>query len=296
MKANMKIARFASVLDRLDQHGVKVAGLIMSHAGFGKTSTLRMFCDCKGYNLYTLIPSSYASDDILGLQTVTKGDKLIRLTPSWFDELSALASNGKRTLLFIDELSTCDPYIQAPLLDLIFSRALGTNRLPDNVFIISSGNYSDDLNGEFKMSHPMVNRFVILNITSTDSDVKAVVDREFDNLKTKEDKLAYLGIDKENGVCYGSVLVNTNLNPRANYSEEYLAAQYMLSQENYPEFLDYDSFADCGMLFSIPISKLLAGEYFGKLSEDDLKDLFDILETTETLSTKQKKRYGIKRR
>ena len=37
MKANMKIARFASVLDRLDQHGVKVAGLIMSHAGFGKT-------------------------------------------------------------------------------------------------------------------------------------------------------------------------------------------------------------------------------------------------------------------
>ena len=56
MKANMKIARFASVLDRLDQHGVKVAGLIMSHAGFGKTSTLRMFCDCKGYNLYTLIP------------------------------------------------------------------------------------------------------------------------------------------------------------------------------------------------------------------------------------------------
>lgn len=202
MKANMKIARFASVLDRLDQHGVKVAGLIMSHAGFGKTSTLRMFCDCKGYNLYTLIPSSYASDDILGLQTVTKGDKLIRLTPSWFDELSALASNGKRTLLFIDELSTCDPYIQAPLLDLIFSRALGTNRLPDNVFIISSGNYSDDLNGEFKMSHPMVNRFVILNITSTDSDVKAVVDREFDNLKTKEDKLAYLGIDKENGSDY----------------------------------------------------------------------------------------------
>lgn len=119
----------------------------------------------------------------------------------------------------------------------------------------------------------------------------------FKNGRTEKPKrLVIIGIDKENGVCYGSVLVNTNLNPRANYSEEYLAAQYMLSQENYPEFLDYDSFADCGMLFSIPISKLLAGEYFGKLSEDDLKYLFDILETTETLSTKQKKRYGIKRR
>lgn len=112
----------------------------------------------------------------------------------------------------------------------------------------------------------------------------------------KPKRLVIIGIDKENGLCYGSVLVNTNQNPRASYSEEYLTAQYMLSQEIYPEFLDYDSFADCGVLFSIPISKLLLGEYFGKLNEDDLKNLFDILETTETLSTKQKKRYGIKRR
>lgn len=119
----------------------------------------------------------------------------------------------------------------------------------------------------------------------------------FKNGRTEKPKrLVIIGIDKENGVCYGSVLVNTNQNPRASYSEEYLTAQYMLNQENYPEFLDYDSFADCGVLFSIPISKLLSGEYFGKLNEADLKNLFDILETTETLSTKQKKRYGIKRR
>ena len=202
MKANKKIARFTRAIDVLDQKGEKIAGLIMSHAGLGKTSTLRMYCDCMGYNLYTLIPSSYASDDILGLQTVTKGDKLVRLTPSWFDELSALASNGKRTLLFIDELSTCDAYIQAPLLDLIFSRTLGTNRLPDNVFIISSGNYSEDLNGEFKMSAPMVNRFVILNITSNDVNVAEVVERSFGNLKTREEKLRYLGLDSENGSDY----------------------------------------------------------------------------------------------
>lgn len=119
----------------------------------------------------------------------------------------------------------------------------------------------------------------------------------FKNGRTEKPKrLVIIGVDKENGVCFGSVLVNTNQNPRASYSEEYLMAQYKLTQENYPEFLDYDSFADCGMLFSIPISKLQVGEYFGKLNEGDMKNLFDILETTETLSTKQKKRYGIKRR
>ena len=42
--------------------------------------------------------------------------------------------------------------------------------------------------------------------------------------------------------------------------------------------------------------KLVKGEYYGKLTEEDRRNLFDILETTETLSTKQKKRFGIKRR
>lgn len=117
-----------------------------------------------------------------------------------------------------------------------------------------------------------------------------------DGRTEKPKRLVIIGVDKDNDVCYGSVLVNTDMNPRANYSEEYLIAQYMLSQEAYPEFLRYDSFADCGVLFAIPIEKLLKGEYYGKLTEEDQRNLFDILETTETLSTKQKKRFGIKRR
>lgn len=117
-----------------------------------------------------------------------------------------------------------------------------------------------------------------------------------DGRTEKPKRLVIVGVDKDNGVCYGSVLVNTDMNPRANYSEEYLTAQYMLSQKNYPEFLRYDSFADCGVLFAIPIAKLLKGEYYGKLTEEDQHNIFDILETTETLSTKQKKRFGIKRR
>lgn len=117
-----------------------------------------------------------------------------------------------------------------------------------------------------------------------------------DGRTEKPKRLVIIGVDKDNGVCYGSVLVNTDMNPRANYSEEYLTAQYMLSQENYPEFLRYDSYADCGVLFTIPIEKLLKGEYYGRLTEEDQRNLFDVLETTETLSTKQKKRFGIKRR
>ena len=75
-----------------------------------------------------------------------------------------------------------------------------------------------------------------------------------------------------------------------------VAAQFLLSQETYPEFLRYDSYADCGVIFAIPVEKLLSGEYFGTLTEDDQRMIFDILETTDTLTTKEKKRFGIKRR
>lgn len=119
----------------------------------------------------------------------------------------------------------------------------------------------------------------------------------FKNGRTEKPKrLVVIGVDRENALCFGSVLVNTKLNPKAQYSAEYLSAQYELKQENYPEFLDYNSFVDCGELFSIPIERLKQGEFFGFLTDEDRNGILDLLETSDIFSTKQKKRYGIRRR
>ena len=119
----------------------------------------------------------------------------------------------------------------------------------------------------------------------------------FNNGRTSKPKrLVVIGIDKKQEFCYGSVLVNTKMNPRASYSDEFLSAQYLLQQKNYSDFLDYDSFVDCGVIFSIPLQKLKSGTYYGLLNEEDLSSIMDILETTDTLSTKQKKQFGIRRR
>ena len=114
-----------------------------------------------------------------------------------------------------------------------------------------------------------------------------------DGRKQKPKKMVIIGVDSERQICYGSVLVNTKMIPKSAYSEAFLATQYLLLQTNYPDFLKYDSYVDCGMLFSIPLKKLLEGEYFGKLTEADLQGIFDILKTTETLTVKEKKRFGI---
>lgn len=114
-----------------------------------------------------------------------------------------------------------------------------------------------------------------------------------DARKQKPKKMVIIGVDSERQICYCSVLVNTRMSPKSAYSESFLATQYLLLQTNYPDFLKYDSYVDCGMLFSIPLKKLLEGEYFGKLTEADLQGIFDILKTTETLTVKEKKRFGI---
>lgn len=114
-----------------------------------------------------------------------------------------------------------------------------------------------------------------------------------DGRKQKPKKLVIIGVDKQQNVCYGSVLINTKMSPRSAYSASFLSAQYLLHQSDYPEFLRYDSYVDCGMLFSIPLEKLMGGEYYGKLTASDLQGIFSILKTTETLTTKQKRRYGI---
>ena len=55
----------------------------------------------------------------------------------------------------------------------------------------------------------------------------------FKNGRTEKPKrLVVIGVDHEQALCFGSVLVNTKLNPKAQYSAEYLSAQYELKQEN----------------------------------------------------------------
>mgnify|MGYP004509170363 CR=1 FL=1 len=117
-----------------------------------------------------------------------------------------------------------------------------------------------------------------------------------DGRTCKPKLIVIVGVDLVNEICYGSVLVNTNMSPKSSFSPQYLEVQYLLRQEDYPDFLKYDSFVDCGMLFSIPFGKLASGEYFGVLTKSDFDGIFDILETTDVLTTKEKKRYGIRRR
>ena len=195
MRSNVLISRFVNTLDTLDKAGTRLPGLLLSHPGFGKTSTIRMFAEYKNYNCVELIPSQYAPDDVVGIQVYENGE-LTKKQPVWFKKVLAKAKE-KRTILFIDEITTCNPYIQGPLLDLIFSRSIGEAHLPENVFIIAAGNYSSDLNGEFTMSNPLINRFLLLNLNNSDFDLDEILDEDFENRKSAQEIESYLGLAED---------------------------------------------------------------------------------------------------
>lgn len=196
MKANQYISRAVDIIDSMNLKEINIPLLIMSHPGFGKTSTLSMYCNYKDYNLYTLIASQYSAEDILGLQTL-QNNKLIKLAPCWFDELASLAENKKRTLLFLDEITSVDEWVQGPLLDLIFSRKLGPYKLPSNVFVVAAGNYSSDLNNAFRLTSSLINRFLILNLQNEDFDVESYLKDTFESAKDKEELKSYLNLIEE---------------------------------------------------------------------------------------------------
>jgi|TARA_R110000851_G_scaffold206896_1_gene358872 hypothetical protein len=75
-----------------------------------------------------------------------------------------LASKHKWIILFLDEMNSAAPSVQAAAYQLILNRKVGQYTLPDNVLIIAAGNRESDKGVTFRMPAPLANRFVHLEL------------------------------------------------------------------------------------------------------------------------------------
>lgn len=150
----------------------KVPVLIVSNPGVGKSTTVELFAKIRGYELVMLRGNSSSPEDIMGYD-VPKGDKekAVHTRPTWFDELMENAVAGKKSLLFLDELTTANEYVQAALLHLVFERKCGAEKLPDDTLIVAAGNYFQNLSNTMTVLPPMMNRFMIYNVVPTVNDL-----------------------------------------------------------------------------------------------------------------------------
>jgi hypothetical protein len=63
-------------------------------------------------------------------------------------------------VLFLDEMNSAPPAVQAAGYQLILNRRVGKYHLPDNVVIVAAGNRDSDKGVTYRMPMPLANRFV----------------------------------------------------------------------------------------------------------------------------------------
>ena len=67
-------------------------------------------------------------------------------------------------VLFLDEMNSAPPAVQAAGYQLILNRRVGKYKLPDNVVIVAAGNRDSDKGVTYRMPMPLANRFLHLEM------------------------------------------------------------------------------------------------------------------------------------
>ena len=75
-----------------------------------------------------------------------------------------LASQYPLIVLFLDEMNSAPPAVQAAGYQLVLNRRVGKYILPDNVVIVAAGNRDSDKGVTYRMPMPLANRFIHLEM------------------------------------------------------------------------------------------------------------------------------------
>jgi len=142
--------------------GVAVAArvpvLLWGAPGTGKTSAIRAMAEAMGLPCETVIASIREPSDFAGLPVVT-GDVVRFAPPLWATRL-AEAGTG---VLFLDELSTAPPAVQAALLRVVLERTVGDLTLPEDVAVVAAANPPEQAADGWDLSAPLANRLCHLS-------------------------------------------------------------------------------------------------------------------------------------
>ncbi|MEU4114241.1 MoxR family ATPase [Kitasatospora sp. NPDC028055] len=135
--------------------------LLWGEPGIGKTAALNQLAEALDLPLTTVIASVHEPSDFSGLPVVgdDPAQQGIPLAPPDWAVRLVRAGHG---LLFLDELSTAPPAVQAALLRLVLERRIGSLQLPPGVRIVAAANPRSSAADGWELSAPLANRFVHL--------------------------------------------------------------------------------------------------------------------------------------
>jgi len=144
----------------------KVPVFLWGPPGIGKSSIVAQIAKEKKIAFIDLRLSLLDPTDLRGIPFFNaENNEAIWAPPSFLP--NADQSEG---ILFLDELNTAAPMVQASAYQLILDRKIGEYRLPEGWAIVAAGNRESDRGVVFRMASPLANRFVHLEMEASVED------------------------------------------------------------------------------------------------------------------------------
>lgn len=132
--------------------------LLWGSPGTGKTSAVVDLALAAGWTHEVVVGAIREPTDFSGLPVVAGGE--VRFAPPRWARRLAEAGEG---LLFLDELTTAPPAVQAAMLRVVLEREVGDLTLPEGVRVVAAANPPEEAADGWDLSAPMANRFVHLD-------------------------------------------------------------------------------------------------------------------------------------
>jgi len=145
----MRISTAVTEINKAISKGLSV--YIHGSPGIGKSDMVRQIAQARNEKLIILHAAQLEPIDMRGLPTLQDGQTKW-ITPSFFPR----SGNG---ILFLDEISSAPPAMQATLFQLILDRKCGDYTIPTGWNVIAAGNLDTDRGVTYKMSTPLGSRF-----------------------------------------------------------------------------------------------------------------------------------------
>jgi hypothetical protein len=132
--------------------------------GIGKSDIIKQLGSELDAHVIDVRLSLWEPTDIKGIPYFDSNDSTMRWAPPAELPSKDFAENHNMIILFMDEMNSAAPAVQAAAYQLVLNRRVGTYELPDNVVMVAAGNRETDKGVTYRMPAPLANRFVHLEM------------------------------------------------------------------------------------------------------------------------------------
>ena len=149
-----------------------VSVIVEGDHGIGKSESVYSFAKANDFHVEPLFLSHQEVADLIGIPTMEKDETGQALTtwskPIWLHRMEEAAKQGKRTILFLDELNRAQTEVRQAALQLVLDKQIHEHRLPKTVvdgvefdtFVVAAVNPADGFYQVDELDPALLDRFL----------------------------------------------------------------------------------------------------------------------------------------